>query len=105
MSSALPMARPQASWIISSVLPPMMVSSAETARNDAADAARPSTRAVIRAEWSRSRFMMATASNTSPPGELIRMVRSVVPDGSEARAWATSAAEIPQGPPQESIGP
>jgi hypothetical protein len=104
MVAALPIAKAEASWIISCVPGDITRSSAAATMKDAADAARPSTTAVTLALWARSMFRIARPSHTSPPGELIRSRISLTSPTSSS-AVATSLAEIPKKPPQESIGP
>ena len=61
------MPMPHAACSIIRLVGIITVSSAETAMNDAADAARPSTTATMRAECDRSAFIIVTASKTVPP--------------------------------------
>ena len=62
----------QAWWIISIEPGAMMQRAGVTASSEAADAATPSTWAVISPGYSRIAWAMARPAKTSPPGELIR---------------------------------
>ena len=106
ISSALqPHADDHGSWIIIVVPGDITVSSHPVAMKLAAEAAMPSTTAVTRAGWARSRLRIARPSKQEPPGELIRTVTSVTDASRASSASATSRAETPQKPPQESMGP
>jgi hypothetical protein len=86
------MPMPCASWII--IRPPLAISieSPACARNDAADAARPSMWTFTFAGWAASASYMATASWTNPPGLL--MCRSIVLASMPCTAWTKSTASL-----------